>query len=133
MATTFSYSLKKNRLIPKIIGYLFMQRFKTQITFGRVSLPFTLRAVKIIKNGFSIVSELACVCVYSIAIVTVLICLIYSILMKLRFEAVSLIRKSVNWCRLLFVTFVSIRTSMTSLPPTRVEIEPMTLNLLIRI
>lgn len=45
-----------NRMLPKIIGYFFIKRFNTQIKFGRVSLPFTLRAVKIIKNGFSIVS-----------------------------------------------------------------------------
>lgn len=45
-----------NRIIPKLIGYYFIKRFNTQIQFGRVSLPFTLRDVKIIKNGFSIVS-----------------------------------------------------------------------------
>lgn len=46
-------------MLPKIIGYFFIKRFNIQIQFGRVSLPFTLRAVKIIKNGFSIVSVFA--------------------------------------------------------------------------
>lgn len=42
-----------------MIGYFFIKRFNIQIKFGRVSLPFTLRAVTIIKNGFSIVRFLS--------------------------------------------------------------------------
>lgn len=48
----FSY-----RVLPKIIGYFLIKRFKIQIQFGRISFPFSLRAIKIIKNGFSIVSR----------------------------------------------------------------------------
>lgn len=51
----FLFTLYAKRMLPKIIGYLFIKRFNIQIEFGRVSLPFTLRAVKIITNGFSIV------------------------------------------------------------------------------
>lgn len=42
-------------MLPRVIGYFFMKRFNIQIKFGRVSFPLTLRAVTIIKNGFSIV------------------------------------------------------------------------------
>lgn len=44
------------RMLPRVIGYFFIKRFNIQIKFGRVGFPFTLRAVTIIKNGFSIVS-----------------------------------------------------------------------------
>lgn len=44
------------RMLPMLISYFFIKKFKLNIKFGRFSLPLSLRAVKIIKNGFSIVS-----------------------------------------------------------------------------
>lgn len=59
------------RMLPMLIGYFLIKRFNVQIKFGRVSFPFSLRAVKIIKNGFSIVSIVYTVyrILYSIVIV----------------------------------------------------------------
>lgn len=57
--TIFSHIFYLFRMLPRVIGYFFMKRFNIQIKFGRVSFPFTLRAVTIIKNGFSIVRFLA--------------------------------------------------------------------------
>lgn len=45
------------RMLPMLISYFFIKKFKLNIKFGRFSLPLSLRAVKIIKNGFSIVSR----------------------------------------------------------------------------
>lgn len=45
------------RLLPKIIGWYLIQKYKIQIQFGRISFPFSLRDVKILKNGYSLVSS----------------------------------------------------------------------------
>lgn len=44
------------RILPKVIGYFLVQKFKIHIQFGRIKFPFLLRDVKIVKQGISVVS-----------------------------------------------------------------------------
>lgn len=39
-----------------MIGYFLIRKFKVQIQFGRIALPFLLKDVKIQKNGYSMVT-----------------------------------------------------------------------------
>lgn len=111
-------------MLPKIIGYFFIKRFNIQIECGRVSFPFTLRAVKIIKNGFSIVcisTHLMMSLIYFDFIIcikinnSVFLVRFHSKSMKSRFEAVFSTPRLVSCCRLQYVTFVLIKTSMKHL------------------
>lgn len=43
------------RVVPKLIGYVLLRKFKVHIQFGRIGIPFSLKDVKILKNGFSLV------------------------------------------------------------------------------
>lgn len=115
-------------MLPKIIGYFFIKRFNTQIEFGRVSLPFTLRAVKIVKNGFSIV----CICIIDFFFGRNMTDISdskymdenYSKSTKSPFEAVSLTPKLANCFRLQYVIFASTRTSTRLSSPMQMEVAP---------
>lgn len=106
------------RILPRVIGYYFIKRFNIQIKFGRWSVPFTLRAVTIIKNGFSIVRLIAhhnlphTSIAFSNQFLSnernshwISLPIFCSKSMKLRYAVVFSIRKWANCYRLQYVTF----------------------------
>ncbi|XP_037044573.1 protein KIAA0100 isoform X2 [Bradysia coprophila] len=48
-------------VVPKLIGYVLLRKFKVHIQFGRIGIPFSLKDVKILKNGFSLHIDEICI------------------------------------------------------------------------
>lgn len=61
-----NYNFTRNsRLLPKIIGWVFIQKYRIKVRFGRISFPISLKDVNIEKNGFNIVSTFTAVPVFT--------------------------------------------------------------------
>lgn len=44
------------RLLPRLVSWYLIKKYKVHIQFGRISFPFSLRDVQIRKSGYAVVS-----------------------------------------------------------------------------
>lgn len=59
------FLLITRRLLPRLISWYLIKKYKVHIQFGRISFPFSLRDVQIRKSGYAVVRVLVIVIVFT--------------------------------------------------------------------